>query len=339
MVNNKGISIIIAHFAPIVNTDKYRALLKRTIESVRLQKVYFEVEIIICDDGSFWSRELAKNEDISCYYKTEISLNYLLKDLNIDVYLKLPDVSKYRAVKLKNHAVEISKFNKVVMLDDDHPFIKDYSLKRYYKYLDKYQFVRGRIIGPTGIPQLYRSPNAQGPNYGITKEFYFKIGGFSKFLFNNSFGEDNDILWRAYNEIKKNSHYSTEKACYAGEIITKDLASDRWKDRSEHGIITESAQIEHEKEVCLRTKSFIEDFIREHGVHPFNENPSRNKKGWVEIPSFLSWVYERYFILIVSITNLYIEFTRISMKARYQNDSICIYSIKKIVTKIHSLAK
>lgn len=336
MINNNGISVIIAHFAPIVNTAIYRALLKKTIESVRSQNVNFEVEIIVCDDGSFWSKELVINEEISGYTKSEISQNVLLKDLDIDVYLVLPDISKYRGITLKHHAIELAKFNKIVLLDDDHPFVRNYSLKRYSKYLDKYQFVRGRVIGPTGIPQLFRSLNAQGTNYGVTRNFYFKIGGFSKYLFENGFGEDNDILWRAYNGIVKNNKNYHEKACYAGEIITKDLASDRWKDRSEEGI-TERFEMEHKKEQYLRMNSFVNDFFCEHGVHPFNDNPSRNKKGWVEIPSLLSLFSEikhslKYFLYTPR--TIYNIIARIDLNARSQNESFIYYSIKKIITRI-----
>jgi len=203
----------------------------------------------------------------------------------------LPDNNKYQGVILKDAAIKLAKFSKIIMLDDDHPFIFKYSLAKYFEYLNYYDFVRGRVIGPTGIPQLFLSSNAQGPNYGLTKELYLKIGGFAQYLYENSYGEDNDILMRIYNEFKNSKR---RKACYAGEIVTKDLASNRWIERSNLGYNND----ENQNNPYKRQAQFIKDFQKEYVVHPFKNNPSRKKIKWVKLPSFNSYFSEiKYFFV------------------------------------------
>ena len=229
---SNGITIIVAHFSPNQENDKFKSLLKKTIVSVNEQIGNIEKEIIICDDGSHWSRNIWKensaSDKIIKIEKKDFSSFPEVMDLDIDVYLGLADIGLYRGIVLKNYAIRNAKFDKIVILDDDHPFLFKYSLKKYSEYLDKYDFVRGRVIGGTGIPQLYFSGNAQGTNYGFKKNLYLDFGGFSEYLYENGYGEDNDILMKAFLAHKK----SGKKSYYAGEIVTKDLASNRWGKRS-----------------------------------------------------------------------------------------------------------
>ena len=288
----KDISVIIAHFAPDKRTQFYRDLLKRTIASVRNQEVDFETEILVCDDGSYWSRSLAANTDLTVYTAEDIASNKLLSDLDVDFYLALPDVYRYRGVAIKHRAFELARYDKVVVLDDDQPFISRKSLARYSDYLDKYHFVRGRVLSPKGRPQLFFSTNAQGTNYGIRRSLYFQCGGFGKYLFDNGYGEDNDILWRVYSWLKGRSD-KAKLACFAGEILTKDLASNRWLDRSNNGLTIEPGSQNSE----LRYESFVREFFGQYGVSPSN-NPSRHKHGWMAIPSLASFVSEIKYSLI-----------------------------------------
>lgn len=279
---NNGISVIIAHFSPDQDNDRFKKLLKETITAVNEQIINFEKEIIVCDDGSHWSRNIWKNRpnknEIIKIQKKDFSIYTELKDLNIDVYLGLADVGLYRGIVLKNYAIRNAKFEKIVILDDDHPFLHKNSLQKYFDYLDKYDFVRGRVLGPTGIPQLYYSGNAQGTNYALKKKLYLDFDGFSEYLYDNGYGEDNDILMKAFLEHKR----SNKKSYYAGEIVTKDLASNRWGKRS---------AIEPKKEdgsifnpfLNKRHNHFVKEFEKKFGEHPFNNNPSRKKSGWVEM--------------------------------------------------------
>jgi hypothetical protein len=193
---------------------------------------------------------------------------------------------------LKHHAFEIANYNKIVVLDDDHPFIRNDSLSRYRTYLERYEFVRGRVIGPTGIPQLFTSKNAQGTNYGLKRELYFSFGGFADYLFENSHNEDIDILWQIYKKLTE-TYPGQKKACYAGEIVTNDLASNRWVERSENSALEELRNTEQSTD--LNKDPNIDRFIAKYGVHP-SDNPSRNKSLWMEIPSLKSWISELKYI-------------------------------------------
>jgi hypothetical protein len=292
MRNSNGISVIIAHYAPPINTNYYRNILKKTIQSIRSQKVDFDVEIIVCDDGSAWSGSLATNKGITELDESQIKSSYPLNDLDVNRYLLLPDSGKYLGIVLKHRAFEIANYNKIVVLDDDHPFIKNDSLSRYDNYLEKYEFVRGRLIGPTGIPKLFSSKNVQGSNYGLKRELYFSFGGYADFLFVNANNEDADIHWQVYKKLAE-TYPGQKKACFAGEIVTKDLASNRWVERSENSALGE---LRSSGESTYPNKDpLVDSFIAEYGVNPY-DNPSRNKSLWMEIPSLKSWISEIKYI-------------------------------------------
>jgi hypothetical protein len=285
-MSGSGITVIIAHYAPAFNCEMYRNLLKETIESVRRQIIQFNVEIIVCDDGSSWSGDLSRGEEITEYGFNDMLEKQALSDLNVDRYLILPDVGLYRGTALKHRAMETAKYEQIVVLDDDHPFIRIDSLAKYNQYLEKYEFVRGRVIGPTGIPQLYFSPNAQGTNYGLRKTLYSRIGGFGQYLFTNGYGEDNDLLWRIYRELNADKSMP-RRACYAGEIVTRDKASSRWAARS----MNIASNVMSALGPNGGYPSFVADFVHEYGVHP-SRNDARSKYKWVEIPSGLSFFSE-----------------------------------------------
>ena len=273
-----SISVIISHYAPPQKTRFYRNILKSTIDSVRSQEVDFDVEIIVCDDGSSWSESLSKHDGITEFGHKEINSCSLLNDLDIDQYLLLPDIGAYQVVRIKHRAFELAKYDKIIALDDDNPFVRNDSIRKYNIYLDKYEYVCGRLKSSTekgSVPRLFLSKNAQGTNYGIRKNFYFSFGGFPEFLFSNSTGEDDVLLWLVYSELK---NLRPRKACFAGEIETQDLITGRWVSRNQS------------------SKSVLKEMCRSlYGIDP-NRNPSRNKLTWMELPSGQSWRSEgRYF--------------------------------------------
>lgn len=290
----KGTSVIISHFAPYQNAEKYVGLLRKTIHSVRDERSVFPVEIIVCDDGSYWSRDLNNGEDLTVFGKEEIKQNELLKDLDIDLYLHLPDRNRYRGIILKNKAIELATYSKIVILDDDHPFLTRNAISKFSSYLDKYWYVKGRVIGPTGIPQHYFSKNAQGTTYGFRKELYEKVGGFSGYLYENGYGEDNDILWKFYQYLYP--AYGRKSSCFAGDIVTRDLASNRWADRAASAMLLTGEVLDNQ--INLRHESFVRDFIREHGINPFRKNPARIRHRWMEIPSTASFLSELKYLVI-----------------------------------------
>ena len=308
-----NLSVIIAHYAPYYRGDYYLDLLRKTINSVREQKFDGVIEIIVCDDGSFWSKDLYTSDTITIVKPLE-SQNDVLRSLNIDLLIGLPDVNKYRGATIKDYAFRNAKYENILVLDDDHPLTTTDSAKKICNYLNKYEYVIGRVIGPTGLPQMYFSPNAQGTTYGIKKSLYVEFGGFEKWLFENAMGEDNVIQWKAYDTIvnKKN-----RKACFAGEVITKDLASNRWLDRSNN--LTENQKKIFEEEKYKRQTTFIEDFNASFGVHPYS-NPSRNRNMWTvlssrdalltEIRLLPTWVYKS------SIASIKVKYQRIKNKLK-----------------------
>ncbi len=283
-----SISVIITHFAPKINCDKYCSLLKDNINNLRNQVYDQNIEIILCDDGSYWTRDLYKNHnrnDILILDKDDINENSVFWGLSIDKYYGLPDVNRYRAVKLKDTAIRNSMYDKIVMLDDDHHFFYNNSIYLFSKYLDRYSYVKGRLIGYNNLPHLYISKNSQGTTYGFKKELYIKVNGFSDYLYDNANGEDNDILYRFFKAVTESQN--NIKGCFAGDIITKDIASNRWQDRVK-GMKGNDIIITND-DVHAR---FVTNFIEEHGVHPSKGNLSRVRYKWLNMSSFKSWLYE-----------------------------------------------
>lgn len=290
-----SLSIIISHYAPKVNCQKYLSLLKDNIRQLRLQNFTKDLEIIVCDDGSFWSRTLFNSIDdkIINLCKEDIKKNPVLKDLDIDVYYGLKDINRYRGVILKDLAIRNSIHNKIVILDDDHHLVNRNSLTKFSEYLDKYLYVKGRVIGPDKIPQLFFSRNAQGTTYGFQKNIYIDSGGFSKYLFNNGYGEDNDILYIFYNYLSRK--FNKKVSCFASDISTFDLASNRWLDRS---LSLNDFQKEKLASPAESHKIFERHFYDEHGIHYKKRNLSRIRYKWMVIPSFYAFITEIKYTII-----------------------------------------
>lgn len=287
-----GISVIITHFAPSEDEKRCRDLLLQTINSIRSQKVNFDVEIVVCDDGSAWSSKLiAKSEEIIELSRPAIQKNPILIDLDVDRYIYINSGNKYFRNKLLHRAFLSARYSKIVSLDDDHPFIYKNSLDRFNRYLDEYDYVRGRIIDPTGIPQLFSTGEVQGTTFGFKKGLYHQVGGFGKYILQGCGGEDDELTFKIYHELKT-SYPHQKKACYAGEIVTKDLLSGRWVGNSFSPTID---RIENFKQ----KKDAINDLARKYFLQDNNlkrvDNSFRNKSLWMEFPSFLSWLSEIYY--------------------------------------------
>ncbi len=280
-----GISVVITHYSPPQDTLGCRDVLKGTIEAIRRQRVAFDVEIILCDDGSDWSSRHIACQGMIEWSRNEIENASFLKDLPIDRYLFVNSGPEYWAVRLKHRAYELALYDKVVVLDDDHAFLGNNGLERFNRYLDKYDFVRGRIIGPDGFPQLFCEKKVQGTTFGLKKRLYFEFGGYGKYLFENAYGEDDDIFFQAFRVLTDGGKRLVPiKACYAGEIVTKDLLSGRYLGGQAGG--------NAERYDCLLT-----NFVKTHGVHP-RRHIYRDKSLWMEIPSAASWISEIYFSVI-----------------------------------------
>ena len=188
-----------------------------------------------------------------------------------------------------NYAYLNAKYSKIVTLDDDHAFVSKNALKKFDKYLDRFDYVRGRIILGNGKPTTYFSREVQGTTFGFMKDSYIKFGGYPKFLFADGIGDGNVMNWEFYRLI---SNKTGINACYAGDIITKDAASARWQSMNLTPESFSSRRIE-----------FTSNFINNYEVNPWM-NKGRKKYLWMQLSSFHALLHELYYLPIRLILNL-----------------------------------
>ena len=140
-----SITIVISHYSPPENSDHYKSLLANTINSLRSEKINFPMEIILCDDGSDWSKDIIQGDDIFIISDFKKIHNKYLTILDVDLYLRIPSDRDYKCIMLKEKAVELSKYENILFLDDDTMLNRN-ALNRFKHYLNKYECVKGRII-------------------------------------------------------------------------------------------------------------------------------------------------------------------------------------------------
>tara|TARA_B100000315_G_C14534827_1_gene567931 strand:- start:459 stop:1469 length:1011 start_codon:yes stop_codon:yes gene_type:complete len=279
------ITVIISHYSPVENQGYYQGILMDNVRIISSQISRDNLEIIICDDGSKWSSSLTSNNGIYILKNIQDTSNKFLKNLNCDLYLRYPSGRYYKNSLLKNTAINMAKFENILILDDDTMLNKN-AIKKYLKYLKDYDYVKGRVVKYWKIPHTYFSNEVQGTNYAIKKYLYIKTGGFSEYLYDDSWGEDDEINWLIYKTIKYESKNNNNNGgCYAGDIIGKDIESGRWKIGDKMGNPDE------------RWENFRQNFINIHGLSP-NNNDSRKKWKWLTIPSLSAFIYEIFYLSI-----------------------------------------
>jgi len=255
-----NLSVIIIHAAP---EQKYRDVLLETIRSIRSQEYTGEIEVIVTDDGSCWSQMLLeKDTDLQVFDGEMVQTLPALTDLQVDAYLLARTSNRYLKAPLWNQAVAMARHDKLVFLDDDHPFTSKKALARYSELLDRYDFVFGRIIAPDRTYRRFRDPSVQGTNFAMRRGLFERIKGFGEYTTEWGCGEDSDLFWKVYKVLTQVST-GAKRAFFAGDIMTRDLCTGRWLGC--HG----------GAEKC------IAGFQTLHGVHP-HTNPSRTKSIWVE---------------------------------------------------------
>jgi hypothetical protein len=241
------------------------------------------MEIILCDDGSDWSKDIIQGDEIFIISDFKKIQNKYLTTLDVDLYLRIPSDRDYKCIMLKEKAVKLSKYENILFLDDD-TMLNNNALNKFHNYLKQYEFVKGRMIHSNKLPSTFFSREVQGTNYAMKKKLYNEFKGFSKYLIPDGLGEDDDITWKVYSTLEKR-HTKSKLACFAGDIIGKDLEAGRWQSGYKG------------KKISARRKEFEINFISTHGVSP-NNNKSRHKKLWMEIPSIRVFIYEIIFILL-----------------------------------------
>ena len=273
----KDLSIIIAHYIP--NEKKENPLCK--IISVIEEQNYKDIEIIISDDGSDYTKkyvsdtckkEAIKNDSRQIYFFEGEYLQKILKENNIKsdkikkwIYLpkKIKCMSKARVA---NFSAKHASSNNLLFLDDDNYFIYNNSIKNLLKLFKTYDFIVGQIKDKNGTLRSYDSNRVQGTTIAINKDIFFKIGGFGEWTEKFSCGVDSDFWIKVFSYFNKNNNL---KACFTNKISTFDSYSKRWK---------------------KYTKIFKELFIRMEFYHRYKcinykssiFNLSRNKKLWME---------------------------------------------------------
>ncbi|WP_300156531.1 glycosyltransferase [Solidesulfovibrio sp.] len=270
------LTVCIQHYAPTGQEGTYREALKRAVDSVRRQDWDGTVRVVVTDDGSAWSAQLAGDDParrIRAHDRASLAGREAFRDIDADLYLYKPRTGYFSKGVLWNAAVALTGSPRLVFLDDDHHFLRPDSLRRYAELLDRYELVVGdtreyRFRDCDGVRHSmrlgYESPVVQGSNFGLRRELLQAVGGFDKRTFLWGTGDDPALFWKLFQHLRPASPEAPLRACYAEAIVTENPYSGRWR---------EDCRVELEL--------FLRDFLRLYGVHP-NSNPSRDRTTWME---------------------------------------------------------
>ena len=269
------LSIVIAHFKPkeLINNP-----LIKTISEINNQKNQFNIEIIIADDGSLYDYSFEKNHSIKNNFKGEdvyILENQILNEFLVAQNLNISGISKWahypkinnsmNKAFITNCAVNISKSENLLLLDDDNYFISKNSINNLINLFKNYDLVFGQIKDNNNKYRLYDSYRVQGTTIGIKKYIFNKIGGLGEWTSEFSCAVDSDFwikLYNYYNEYKING-------CYTNQISTYDSFSKRWKKYTKFF-----------KEIRLKKK--FNKLYSCKNYKSYKSNFSRQKKLWLD---------------------------------------------------------
>jgi hypothetical protein len=206
----------------------------------------------------------------------------LLTGLSVDAYVLARTSDKYLKAQLWNQAVAVARHDKLIFLDDDHPFASIKALSRYSGFLDRYEFVFGRVRNPDGTYRRFGDTSVQGTNFAMHRDLLTRIGGFGEKSSDWGCGEDSDLFWKVYTTLNPGLD-PTKRAFFAANIVTSDLCTGRWVG-CQGGV-----------------EKFISGFQVMHSVHP-HSNPARTKKTWVERP-----VSDYWFDFLCRVNNFFVN--------------------------------
>jgi len=231
------LSIVIGHYYS--SDSKELNPLFETIQKINKQKNKYNIEVIIADDGSEYSKNIIEN------YSKKIEINndprdiYILEKEKLEsflisnnfknsvitkwVYLPkiIPCMSKARVA---NYAVKESNSDKLLFLDDDNHFISENSIENLFKLFKKYDIIIGQIKDNNGRLREFTSSRVQGTTIALSKSIFSAINGFGEWTEKFSCGIDSDF-W-----IKMYQYYVNHKikVCYTDMLKTYDSFSKRW---------------------------------------------------------------------------------------------------------------
>jgi hypothetical protein len=233
------------------------------------------VRIVVTDDGSAWSAELAGDDParlIRAHDRTSLARRESFKDIDVDLYLYKPRTGYFSKGLLWNAALSMTSSGSLVFLDDDHHFLAGDSLGHFAEMLHDYELVVGDtreyhfrdIDGVRHTMRLgYESPVVQGSNFAVRRELLQAVGGFEPRTFLWGTGDDPALFWKLYLHLRPLAPGGKLRACYAEAVVTENPCSGRWR---------EDCKVDMEL--------FLRDFLRLYGVHP-NSNPSRDRRTWM----------------------------------------------------------
>lgn len=243
-------------------------MLRDTVASLRAQRFRGTVEIAVCDDGSAWAEGLLPaGRDHVVLDRAALRAEPRTADLDVDILVAGARTDSFRKAILWNIAARATTADALVFFDDDHRLARRGDLARFARYLDRYEFVAGRIQEKSGAFRRYDDPKVQGTTIAMRRDLFDRIGGFGEYTSEWGHGVDTDLYWRVYCELGE-APRGRRRAVYAGEILTRNAPGSRRK------------RLASEEAYCA-------GFLQRHGVHP-RENPSRNKTAWFDhsMPAF-----------------------------------------------------
>ena len=273
------LSIIIAHFYP--GEANYINPLLKTIDSISKDYIKNDIEIIIADDGSYYSRSIINNFSDRLDIENDSRNIYLLEDEKLSSFLKLNKIDSMHIKKwiylpklkqcmsksrVLNYSVKFSRSNNLLFLDDDNYLIKNNSLNNLLEMFNTYDFIVGQIKDNNGRLRAYSSNRVQGTTIGIKKNIISSIEGFGEWTEEYSCGIDSDLWIKIHSYFKQKSNL---RACYTNKISTYDSHSKRW------GKYTKIF-----KEIKLRKK--FNTLYKCKNYKNKKYNLSRDKKLWIE---------------------------------------------------------
>ena len=279
-MNNYNLSIIIAHYCTDKNKEHYKSFLK-TLDIIQKQTNNNNIEIIISDDGSEYSKNILNDYSEVINIPNDTRKLFFLEETDLKNHLKLhginnnfitkwlyipkskPCMSKAR---LWNYSTNFSKSNYLLFLDDDNYFISQNSIDNILELFSKYDTIFGHIKDNNNRLRKYSSSRVQGTTIGIKKSIIKKIGGFGEWTEKVSCGIDSDLWIKLFNHHKQNPD---SKACYTNLISTYDSCSKRWKKYTK----------------IFKDLKVKKEFLIHHGIKLYKNpkyNQSRQKNLWIK---------------------------------------------------------
>ena len=278
-MSNIDLTIIISHYFTADSKESYKSFIK-TLNKIKSQSDGYNIDIIIADDGSDYSKNIVNNYSEKIDIPNDERNLFILKDQILKTHLESININNRQITKwlyipktklcmskarLWNYGTEYSNSDKLFFLDDDNYFISKKSISNLLDLFKKYHIIFGQIKDNNGRLRSYKSTRVQGTTFGIKKEILQSIKGFGVWTETTSCGIDSDIWIKLFNYSQKNDVI----ACYTNKISTFDSCSKRWKKYTK----------------LFKDFKVRKEFMNLYGIKNYKNskhNPSREKSLWIK---------------------------------------------------------